>query len=301
MLVDLYGNALTSANVAELVVPAHVAREHELLERERQRGNVVGLPSDRCLSRTPDPAWQRELERITAPSERVSRLLIRWHPGSYRWGNKFRKTRWIPVERWIVYQVVPVHGSPLTLRMPYTQTFARRVRTRIRGLDMIRGLVDRVQWELYLETGCYCQPYWVLQGPNGGHRRNYDRQEEQLAQLVGLPTEPPALGALPYIEPSGVTWRRLNELDELRRYKLALDYDRRGAEELDAEEKEARVEMRLALLRHMDEKAYEAVSGHMHEWRAALEQHELPQRVDRHALTPIDYDAAERSFVEHDN
>lgn len=284
MLIDLYGDPLTSAPVA--APPA--------------RAPAVGFTADRALARRPDPRWAAELARITEPSTRVSSLLIRWHPGTERKATKFRTRRWMAVERWIVYQKVPIRATPMVLFAPYGQTFGRRVRVRTRGVDLLRPLVDRVQWELYLETGCYCQPYWVLQGPNGGHRRNYDRQEEQLAQLVGLPTAPPDLGALPYVEPSSVTWRKLNELDELRRYKLALAFDQRPAEQLEADEREARIEMRLAILKHMDEKAYEAVSGHMHEWRDALASHELPARVERHSMRAVDDEAAERRFVYDD-
>jgi hypothetical protein len=261
----------------------------------------TGISEDRCLVKDPDPAWQRELERIAEPSARVSSLLVRWHPGTVRRASPFRKERWIPVERWIIYQLVPARATPPVLRMPYTQTFSRRVRVRIRGLDMIRGLVDRVQWEIYQETGCYAQPYWVLQGPNGGHRRNYDRAEEQLAQLLKLPQTPPDLGALPYIEPSALTWERMYQLDELRRYKQALAFDQRGPEELDAEEKEARVGMRMAILKTMDERAYEAVSGNMGVWRSALEQVELPTHIDPGSMPAVDYEAAERDFVMYDN
>jgi hypothetical protein len=166
---------------------------------------------------------------------------------------------------------------------------------------MIRGLVDRVQWEIYLERGCYAQPYWVLQGPGGGHRRNYDRQEEQLAQLLKLPQAPPDLGALPYVEPSALTWERLYQLDELRRYKQALAFDKRGPDELDQEERDGRVGMRMAILKTMDERAYEAVSGNMGVWRSALEQVELPRHIDPGDMASIDYEAAERDFVMFDN
>lgn len=291
MLLDLQGNPLTAERPrsSSFVPPAPTE-------------GVVGLVADRCMAREPRPEWTEQLARITEPSERVSELIIRWHPGSERRASPFRPRTWTPVERWVIYQKTPIGREPPVLHMPYTRTFARRVRARIRGLDMVRGVVDRVQWELYLETGCYCQPFWVLQGPNGGHRRNYDRQEEQIAQLLKLPQSPPALGSLPYIEPSALTWERLYQLDELRRYKACLDFDRRQAAELDEEERSARVGMRMAILKTMDERAYEAVSGNMNQWRSALEMTELPSGTPQpRDLPAIDYEAAERDFVHFDN
>ena len=47
--------------------------------------------------RTPDPTWARELERLAPRSELLTWLHIAWHPG----------TRWCPVQRWVIYEMVP--------------------------------------------------------------------------------------------------------------------------------------------------------------------------------------------------
>lgn len=258
----------------------------------------IGLTEDRAFVRTPDPEWVRTLALMTPASERISSLVIRWHAGSVRRASPFRKETWIPIERWLIYQRVPMYATPLTLHAPPPST-NRRVRSHPRHPNLVLGLMDRVQRDLYRETGCYHQPYWVLQGTQGGHRRNYDRTEEQLAQLLRLPQEPPALGKERYAEPDVRTWAKLYELDTLRRYKKMLAFDKRSVAELDEEEREARVEMRLKILRSMDERAYENVTGQMDSWRLALQMSntELDARLRDNTA---DIEAAERDFVMFD-
>jgi hypothetical protein len=260
---------------------------------------LIGMYEDRALVRTPRPEWVRTLALMTPPSERVSSLVIRWHGGSMRRGNKLQRERWFAIERWIVYQRVPMHAVPDMMKAPPPEG-GNRVYTRPRHPNLILPLMDRVQRELYLETGCYHQPYWIIQGKDGGHRRNYDRTEEQLAQILRLPQGPPDLGSLCYAEPDRRTWAKLYELDTLRRYKYLLAFDRRPARQLEQDERDARIEMRLKILRSMDERAYENVTGNMQEWRLALQMSgaQLDARLSDNSA---EIEAAERDFVLNDN
>jgi hypothetical protein len=181
------------------------------------------------------PSIVRELELLAPRSDQISWLHASWRPD---WG------------RWCVWQMIPPAGVPTTLWGPDTQVISR-VETLL-GRRMIRlapdprfklilnrKMMTRWAWELHLETGCYPQPFWVVQGSQGGHKWSFTDEEERLAAMKGFPVEPPEPGALPYapldrrvlakiaVYDQLPYWnmlsRGLNELDER-------DLDRREAE-----------------------------------------------------------------------
>jgi hypothetical protein len=53
---------------------------------------------------------------------------------------------------------------------------------------------------MWLAEGALPVPYWVLQGPMGGHKYRYSNEESEFAQWQGHEGQPPAPGELPYAE-----------------------------------------------------------------------------------------------------
>jgi hypothetical protein len=45
--------------------------------------------------------------------------------------------------------------------------------------------MDRNQWAIYKETGRYAQPFFVIQGDRGGHKRNYTEIEAKISIFYG--------------------------------------------------------------------------------------------------------------------
>jgi hypothetical protein len=260
----------------------------------------------REFSRTPRPEWEAELERITPRSDRLSYLLIRWHPGFVRpgfinnRGVEMRKARWIPVERWIIYQLNPNPRTyPQLLWAPVPRT-GNRLRVRP-VVDLARKAMDRVQWSIYLETGRYAQPFWVVQGDRGGHKRNYSDIESRLSLFHGGPAAPPSLGELPYAEPDERTFSKLRMLDQVRFWNKALSIEERDPDFFDAEDQEVLKDFRRQLWNWMDDRAYEATEGWREGTSAIWKRSCELAGVD--SLPPgfkdtTDYEAEERAFIE---
>lgn len=256
---------------------------------------------ERALTREPKPEWESRLEEITPRSARLSYLTIRWHPGFVRPEKRFngrliRKAEWIPVERWIIYQVLPdPRKYPAIVFNPFR--LADQNEGVVRPVvDLDRRAMDRNQWAIYRETCRYAQPYLVIQGDRGGHKRNYTETESKLSKFHGGAGEPPALGALPYAEPDSRTWAKLEQLDLARFWTHSLALDERKPDFFDSEEKEALKDFRRRLWDWMDEKAYSVTSGvsDMNAWRGAAAMCPLPAGFK----DSRDYEAEERSFIE---
>jgi len=256
-----------------------------------------------ALQRDIDPAWEEKLEELTPRSDRLSYLTIRWHPGSMRAARQFqgvtkRRAEWIPVERWIIYNVVPdprkyppMLFAPFRLSELNSEGFCRPV------LDLDRKAMDANQWAIYQETGRYAQPYWVVQGERGGHKRNYTQVESRISLFHKGPGDPPAMGELCYAEPDTRTWEKLATLDLARMWTHSLALYDRKPELFDQLEQEAMKDYRALLWDWMDEKAYEACSGvaDMNQWRGMVAGQ--PKPADFKDTT--DYEAEHREFIEN--
>lgn len=257
----------------------------------------------RAFERIPDPAWEEKLEELTPRSDRLSYLTVRWHPGSMRAAREFqgvtkRRAEWVPVERWLIYNVVPdptkyppMLFAPFRLSELNTEGFCRPV------LDLDRRAMDSAQWAIYKETGRYAQPFWVVQGHRGGHKRNYTQVESRVSILNGGPGDPPDMGALPYAEPDERTWEKLATLDLARMWTSSLALYDRKPDLFDQLEADAMKDYRRLLWDWMDEKAYESCSGvaDMNAWRGLLTQ--APAKRSGFKDT-TDYEAEEKDFIE---
>lgn len=136
-----------------------------------------------------------------------------WHPGGF-WQVAEQR-----VQRWVIYQMSwPGHIPDLVL------PDLEGPHPRLRGhwepatLEWVSDCsVSREQWELYRRTGCYAQPFWILQGDRGGHKRRFTPLESRLLKANGRPGDPPFPGDLPYAELDNRVLDQLVRYDRLRR------------------------------------------------------------------------------------
>lgn len=132
--------------------------------------------------------WERALREFSPISRVVPWLAIRWYA--------LRKR---PVGRWILSECVaaeliaPKDQDILTiLQGPRPSTLPVKLR------DVVETFVNDYQWEMYRSHRVWARELWVLQGDQGGHATQYSPQEQDVLRLLGLPTDPPRLGDLPY-------------------------------------------------------------------------------------------------------
>jgi hypothetical protein len=161
-------------------------------------------------TREPDPAWVAALAAVSPPSEHVSHLHLVWEAGD----------PWEPGQRWVLYELYPLHATdPVLLadcRGPNPRERAYYDQVTRQFVADPNCLVTQTQWRLYRETGRYGQPFWIVQGTKGGHKRWFNRTEQKLCKMAGLPPEPPSIGDLPYADPDGRTWAQLRAFDRLQ-------------------------------------------------------------------------------------
>lgn len=179
-----------------------------------------------------DPEWQRSLDRLAPPCERLASLHLCWEPGDPWYvedGDNVDQWYDGAVERWIIYQLLPPERTPVVvltdLRGP-----APRMRGRYdRYLERPRFIPDPAcnisqrQWLLYRETGRYGVPYWIVQGSRGGNKRRWNRTESIISRMHGGPKEPPLAGTLPYAPFDNRVIDQLAKLDRVRNAAFLLD------------------------------------------------------------------------------
>lgn len=175
-----------------------------------------------------------ELEVLSPTSENISWLLASW------------RGDW---ERWCIWQMIPPAGVPATLWGDDTQLVTRveviagkrLIRTAPDPnyrLVLNRKLMTRWAWELHLATGCYPQPFWVVQGDQGGHKWSFSEQEARLAEMNGFPAEPPEPGTLPYAPLDRRVLEKIVAYDQLPYWNM-LAKGHHELDERDLDEREA--------------------------------------------------------------
>ena len=152
----------------------------------------------------------------------LSRLLVRYHAGD----------PWAPVERVLLWQLWPEGVAPLgremlaALRGPNPRSTGHYCSgiaadgcycptPRKRWVGGTTRLISRAQWEIFRETGCYAERWWVCQGPAGGHRIALSPAEDALAHARGIPLPLPVMGTLPFAPPDARTWQYQRAYDQL--------------------------------------------------------------------------------------
>lgn len=238
--------------------------------------------------------WEKRLAEFSPRTTRFTWLKLIWEQGY----------PWEPVERYLVYQMVPGHAvdeavleqledpHPPSAHGNYYDTVKQEF---IRNPDC---LITERAWHMFRETGCWGRPYWVIQGENGGHKRWFTTVEKKLLRLANLPDEPPAPGDLPYAEFDDRVERHLRMLDlmhnvhnDLRRKKVLSNEGHHERQE--ALEKEFRVQ----LTRWLSEQVLE-VGPDVHKGLLAMD---APRsKADPKKLEEI-YEQAEQDFIDTGN
>jgi len=175
--------------------------------------------------RDPLPIWVEELARIAPRSDRLPWLHLLWEPGE----------TWAPVQRFEIRELDPcLDFCDIDILADYAEHPRSPSRGRwVQDAQGVRrwksyGGPSLRQWELFQEFRCLSRRVWVVQGPNGGHPFELSQAERMFKRALGLDdADTPAPGSLPYAEPDRRTWRRVAELDRLRKWQSTLTWDER--------------------------------------------------------------------------
>jgi len=137
------------------------------------------------------PEWERLLRQHDPITGILSHLEFRWV-----FTAGFKRGQMTDRSRWTLEQVQPKHAIPPGIRamledrppwsLPNGQKPGRY------------AFVDDYQWRYYRQHGGYTRPFWILQGPPGGHPAAYSDVEAAQFKAMGEPTVPPPVGAMRY-------------------------------------------------------------------------------------------------------
>lgn len=192
-------------------------------------------------TRSVPPEWQADLESVVPKSDRVTWLKIVWQPGMV----------YEPVQRWELYEMTPMSDAvPLYIHEALNGPNPRvegewvpdpKIPGHLGGKRWLSSsLVSLVQWELFRETGCYGQRFWILQGFRGGHKwKLSDAERNYLASFgvsgrEGKPPDTPQPGDRPYAEWNELAKVQIMRLDKLRKWSLGKPWEDRFAGKTEA-------------------------------------------------------------------
>jgi hypothetical protein len=256
--------------------------------------------------RDPDPVWVEQLDKLSPPETRAN---LSWYKLVWESGEI-----WSPIQRWVIWQMHPKGFLP-----KWIHPDAFKIHPRSTGHPCFEGHchckekagcwvggpksafgIDRVTYELYHETGCYGQRYWVVQGSKGGHRRRYDEIETAVALAMGRPGEPPVMGDLPYANPDERTFRAIRNSDRLLSGKNLIDACRLNPAMAQAEDR-ARAEDAMRAIGAFLDAQIEERSDHVYSALRRTTDHEVPRVSQEHLrqLRP-NVEAIEQRFL-HNN
>ena len=187
------------------------------------------------------PEWQTDLESVVPKSDRVTWLKIVWQAGM----------PYEPVQRWELYEMTPnLDTVPLEVLQALKGPNPRsegvwvpdpRIPESLGGKRWLSdSLVSLVQWELFRETGCYGQRFWIIQGSRGGHKwRLSDAEKNFLASFSAGGREArapdtPLPGSRPYAEWNELSKQQIMRLDKLRKWDLGKPWEQRFTGKTDA-------------------------------------------------------------------
>lgn len=173
--------------------------------------------TDFLAQRDVPPEWDAMLAAVSPRSQRLPWLKLAWMSGmSYE-----------PVCRWVLYEMVPDLG----IVDPFRLAALRGPPPRQLGEWVVdeeppyakrwvsHSLVSQLQWDLFRDTGCAPFLFWIVQGPNGGHRWRLPAAEKQfVCSLYGEGADVPSPGERPYADFSQRTIDQIVRHDRLRQW-----------------------------------------------------------------------------------
>ena len=142
-------------------------------------------------SREVPPEWEALLRRYHPITGIYSHLIFKWeHRIGLTRGERRDRSRWT---LWEVQPKAQINGG---IRMMLEDCPPRML-----PKDQQPGryhFVDDWQWQYYHDHGGYPRPFWILQGPPGGHPAAYNDLEVAQFKAMGEPHEAPPCGAMVY-------------------------------------------------------------------------------------------------------
>ena len=205
------------------------------------------------------PNWETDLARLAPRSDKINWLKLVWEPGD----------PWEPVQRWEIREMVPElkyvppdiiaalrgtdprkegrfvdeygdcplcegQGKTPALQIRCTHCGGTGGMPTGRRVWESDAIISRKQWELFHETGCYSQRFWIIQGSHGGHKWRFSPVEQSYLKSAGRPSDTPAPGDLCYAEYDQRVFRKLAEHDRLLKWRDRLAWDARADNKQDA-------------------------------------------------------------------
>lgn len=182
--------------------------------------------------------WREQLALISPPSDQMSYLHLRWEPGD----------TWQPIDRWVLWQLLPSHivanekhpyypAIMAELNGPHPRSTGRYDAEEQRWVHGPCKLIDRATWELFRETGRYGRRWWVIQGTRGGHRYRLSEAERTVWRTLTNTDDTPAAGDLPYAPFDNRVVGQIRGLDEKTKWLAVMSYGIKNQYQLDADER----------------------------------------------------------------
>lgn len=156
--------------------------------------------------------WMRELREVSPVTALHSYLLPYWYRVK---------------ERWVLYDALPVHllpdddtplGSMITGKEFFEIMRGVRPSEREDFKDLVQWPISDVQHEMYRLHQVYARPFWVLQGPGGGHQVGFSPEQAQHLVAMGFGDRPPAIGSLapcPFDNRAAKQLQHMNRLHQM--------------------------------------------------------------------------------------
>jgi hypothetical protein len=228
--------------------------------------------------------WNADLGRLCPPESGLSRLRIVWEPGEPHQ----------PVGRWMIWELFPASVTPAFIledlqgEDPRTRGYFDEV---LQKFIQAETSVSKAQWDLYRATQMYGQPFWVIQGTQGGHKRYYNLFEQRLFRMVGdmtgvqIPTQPPPPGFLPYAGYDRRVFDAITEGNDLR-----ARWDEASKLTLPEAQHAARMKLAERLVKHLFTQIEDAVKDQK------IDTDGIP-RVARKDEVPMDLDQMTEQFI----
>lgn len=187
MLVDLRGRPLAAPRPSSAAFGGAVANP---IPRE-----------DFIHEQEPPAAWVERLAQVSPPDHpHISWLEIGWVAGTLE----------AAIQRWVLYEVTPPAHVPKAAKEAFhhMHNHERREDHTAEEQRMLRA---------FFERGVWLRPFWIIQGEQGGHRYRFLQSEQRELELMGLPTEPPLPGDLPFAPFDERVVRQIMQWDVLRK------------------------------------------------------------------------------------
>lgn len=165
-------------------------------------------------------AWAEAVHRLSYRGDRLSYLELHWVAGRPATVDQPD----LPIQRWMVFEMVPFSAA---IASNWLRAQINAVMGNPWGQAMHHWAATQILTRRVVPV-----PFWVLQGPYGGHKYRYTNEDREFAMWQGLPDQPPAPGEWSY-----APWSPLSE--NLIRLHSLLTHRRHGTLEA---ERQARID-----------------------------------------------------------